>query len=767
MTPVSVPSPRFGSSLILDILARCQQVGGVDLATGIPTTPADPDAVDGAIHAMRAGANTYAPSRGLPALREAIARQLQRDHGLVYDPATELLVASGITGAFSAAMLSLFTPGDEVLLVEPYFDFHVTMVRLAGLTPRFLRLHAPAYALGRDALEAALGARTRGLLLCTPSNPGGKVYTREELAMIAEVAQARDLVVVTDEQYAAFCYDGAEHVAPAAIEGLRERTVTIQGFSKSLSITGWRQAFAAGPAHMIEAMTCIHQALYICAATPLQHGVLRALQADTDRQQAARDDFARKRDQLAAALREAGFTVHLPQGGFFLMADASGLAKGAAEDVAAVLLDQYGVAAVPGRAFYSDTSMDHVLRFCFAKRDDELDEACARLGRLSAARKAAPAPLTRTPHRSVGRQDGVRRLWDETDRQAAARLAYEVYVEEFGILGHLADHEAGTLMADDEGAVTFGLFEGGELVGAFSSFCWADTPFPAFYQRVLGVDDFREVTPPERWAVLSRLLVKPGQRGGTVALTLVGAMIEHLLRRGIDLLFADCQPHLLGLYLRLGLRAYGRPFDYGDSGMGIPLVGSMVDIEYLQRTRSLMYGMMARVPHDAAQAAALGRVLASRDPLCSASWRPQVYQAAIATMLEGRAGRPGPDPFYGFTTDELRAVLGQGFVLEVDQGIKLIARGQATRSVFVVVDGALEARFDGGQRALGPGDILGEVAFLSRSRRTADVVVHSPQARVLCLSESTLSELIRGEPRLAARLLGNLARVLAWRLGTR
>lgn len=373
---------RLGSSAIIEILAECTRRGGIDLATGIPATPADPQAVDGAIHALAGGANTYAESRGILALRAAIADKLRRDNDLDHDPAREILVTSGITGALTAALTALFSPGDAVLVLEPFFDWHVRLIKLAGLTPVFLPLQAPAYSLTRAALRAAIGPTIRGLILCTPGNPSGKVFTRDELAAIAEVAREADLAIVTDEQYESFCFDGLRHVSPAAVADLRGRTVTIGGFSKSMAVTGWRVGYAAGPAGLIDAVHNVHQALYICPPTPLQHGVLAALSERSDR---PTRDLEHRRDRLCAALRDAGFQVHTPQGGFFVLADASGVAALSQHDPSMMLLECIGVAAVPGAAFSTQPGDAMVLRFCFAKDDAVLDEACRRLRTLRPA----------------------------------------------------------------------------------------------------------------------------------------------------------------------------------------------------------------------------------------------------------------------------------------------------------------------------------------------------------------------------------------------
>ncbi|MDC0671969.1 pyridoxal phosphate-dependent aminotransferase [Nannocystis radixulma] len=368
-------------------MTACQKRGGIDLATGIPSTSADPRAVDGAVAALRAGANVYSDTRGLPELRRAVAGKLRRENALDYDAEREVLITSGITGGLAASLLALFKAGDTVLVLEPFFDWHIRLIVLAGLTPGFVSLRGPDYALTRASLEAALGPRVRGLVLCTPGNPSGKVLARDELETIADFAREHDLRLVTDEQYESFCFGDARHLSPAAVGDLRRRTATVGGFSKSLAVTGWRIGYAAGPARFIDAIHDVHQALYICPPTPLQHGVLAALTGSSDGPDV--HAFERKRDRLCAALRDAGFGVCVPQGGFFVLADSRTVPALQLPNPALALLEGVGVAAVPGTAFSTDPADATVLRFCYAKDDAVLDEGCRRLRTLASG--ASPA----------------------------------------------------------------------------------------------------------------------------------------------------------------------------------------------------------------------------------------------------------------------------------------------------------------------------------------------------------------------------------------
>ena len=263
---------------------------------------------------------------------------------------------------------------------EPYFGWHVNLIHMAGLIPRFLRLEGGS--LTRAAASAACGPRTRGIVLCTPANPSGAMYSVADLEAVADIARQQDLWVVTDEQYEHFCYDGNRHVSPASVSDLGERTVTIMGFSKTLSVTGWRLGYAVAPKELLDPIASAHQLMYICPPTPLQHGVAAAMRSLSELCREQCSELQEKRDQLCAALVDAGFDVALPQGGFFILTNTAPLGCARAADAAMALLERVGVAAVPGTDFYSGASGESALRFCFAKSDREIEEGCRRLRTL-------------------------------------------------------------------------------------------------------------------------------------------------------------------------------------------------------------------------------------------------------------------------------------------------------------------------------------------------------------------------------------------------
>ena len=228
--------------------------------------------------AIDEGWNTYTPHTGIAELRQTIARKLQRFSNLTVDPDTEIVVSGGTTGAFYSACMALLNPGDEVILFEPFYGYHLSTLTATGLTAKFVRLQAPNWTFQIEDLKRACGPRTRGIMICTPANPSGKIFTREELEAIRDVAVERDLIVFTDEIYEHFLYDGRQHICPATIPGLRDRTVVISGFSKLLSITGWRIGFAVAPAPWAEAIGYFSDLIYVCAPAPLQMEVARGLE---------------------------------------------------------------------------------------------------------------------------------------------------------------------------------------------------------------------------------------------------------------------------------------------------------------------------------------------------------------------------------------------------------------------------------------------------------------------------------------------------------
>lgn len=382
LTP-SQMAPGVIQSEIRAMSVECDRIGGINLAQGVCDTPVPTPVQEAAIEAIHAGFNIYTRLDGIASLRQAIAAKQRRDYKLEYDPESEILVTSGATGGLHAAAMALFNPGDDVLLFEPFYGYHVSTLQSMRVVPVLVPLAEPDFALDIDALRAAITPRTRALILNTPANPSGKVFTRAELEAVAEVAIEHDLFVLTDEIYEYFVYDGARHISPAELPGMKERTVVISGFSKTFSVTGWRLGYITTNAKWLPAMAYFHDLTYVCAPSPLQHAAaagLDQLPPSFYTQLAA--DYQSKRGRILAALRDAGLEPSVPAGAYYVLADAGHLPGQTAGEKARNLLARTGVAAVAGTAFFRPGRGENLLRFCFAKRDNELDEACERLRRL-------------------------------------------------------------------------------------------------------------------------------------------------------------------------------------------------------------------------------------------------------------------------------------------------------------------------------------------------------------------------------------------------
>ena len=362
---------------------ECTRVGGLNLSQGICDTPVPEVVRRAAQAAIEDGCNIYTRFDGLPELRSAIAKKLARFNGIAVSGEGDVVVTSGSSAAFYGACLAILDPGDDVVLFEPYYGYHVDTLLGIGVEPRAVTLKPPNWAFDPKDLEAAIGPRTRAIVVNTPSNPCGKVFTREELDVIAAVAQKHDLFVVTDEIYEHFVYDGRKHVSPASLSALRDRTITVNGFSKTLSITGWRIGFSAGRKEFLERLGYINDLVYICAPAPLQRGVAKALEVlDDDFYAGLGAEYAAKRDKFCGALDRAGITPYAPQGAYYVLADTSRLKGATSKERVMDLLARTGVAAVPGAAFYRGAEGDTLARFCFAKTERDLDEACRRLEQL-------------------------------------------------------------------------------------------------------------------------------------------------------------------------------------------------------------------------------------------------------------------------------------------------------------------------------------------------------------------------------------------------
>lgn len=361
---------------------ECEKVKGVNLAQGVCDTEVPESVRRGAKQAMDGGINSYTRAEGLAPIRQAIAGKMRRFNGIECNPDTEVMVSAGATGAFYAACLALLNPGDEVILFEPYYGYHLNTLVSVDAVPSFVTLRAPDWHFSVEDLEHAITPRTKGLVINTPANPSGKIFTLKELEEIAAVAQKHDLFVFTDEIYEYFVYEG-RHISPATLPGMWERTITISGYSKTFSITGWRIGYSVAAPKWTQAMAYFNDLIYVCAPAPLQIGAAQGiLELPESFYSHISQEYVGKRDLLCTTLKNVGLTPSVPKGAYYVLADASMLPGANSKEKSMTLLRETGVASVAGSAFYHGQDGENLLRFCFAKTDEELAEACRRLHTL-------------------------------------------------------------------------------------------------------------------------------------------------------------------------------------------------------------------------------------------------------------------------------------------------------------------------------------------------------------------------------------------------
>lgn len=376
-------SPLIFQSEIRSMSVECDRVGGINLAQGICDTDLPESVADQAIEAIRTGQNIYTRLDGIAPLRQAIAAKLLRHNKITADPDSEILVTSGATGALYAASLALLNPGDEVILFEPFYGYHVSSMLSMRVKPVIVPLAPPDWQLNLDTLRQSVTPRTRAIILNTPSNPSGKVFSAAELQSIADLAIEHDLFVITDEIYEYFLFDGARHISIATLPGMADRTITVSGLSKTFSITGWRVGYLTASAQWIPSIGYFHDLTYICSPAPLQCGGVAGLtQLSESFYESLSTEYQQKRDQLCHALTEAGLPPSVPAGAYYTLADVSRLPGDTAHKKARTLLAATGVAAVAGTAFFADGRGENTLRFCFGKKPEALDRACEALRRL-------------------------------------------------------------------------------------------------------------------------------------------------------------------------------------------------------------------------------------------------------------------------------------------------------------------------------------------------------------------------------------------------
>ena len=374
----------FGTTIFAEMSALATATGAVNLGQGFPDTDGPPEVREAARAAIAEGrGNQYPPGPGIPELRRAVAEHQARFYGLTVDPGTEVLITAGATEAIAACLLALLETGDEVVAFEPYYDSYAACIAMAGAIRRPITLRPPALALDVDALRAAVNPRTRLILVNTPHNPTGKVFTRDELEVIASVAIENDLLVVADEVYEHLVFDG-QHVPIATLPGMASRTITIGSAGKTFSFTGWKVGWVTAPAPLVTAVRTAKQFLTYVSSGPFQYAAAVGLGLGDDYFRTFVDDLRERRDRLCGGLREAGFDVFVPQGTFFITTDITPLGETDGMAFCRSLPARCGVVAIPNVVFYDDkTAGRSLVRFAFCKRLDVIDEAVSRLKGLS------------------------------------------------------------------------------------------------------------------------------------------------------------------------------------------------------------------------------------------------------------------------------------------------------------------------------------------------------------------------------------------------
>ena len=381
--PLSARLEGFGTTIFTEMSALAARTGAINLGQGFPDTDGPAEVIEAAVAALRAGVNQYPPGPGIPELRRAIAVHQRRFHGIELEPDGEVLVTTGATEGIAAALLALCEPGDEVVTFEPYYDSYAACIAIAGATRRVVTLRPPDYALDPEALAAAFSPRTRAILLNTPHNPTGKVFTRAELELIAEHCLGRDVLALSDEVYEHLTFDGREHIPLATLPGMAERTVTLSSAGKTFSVTGWKIGWATGPRELVAAVQAAKQFLTFVSGAPFQPAIARALELPDAYFETFRADLQAKRDRLCAGLRAAGLDVFEPAGTYFVTTDITPLGETDGHAFCLSLPERAGVVAVPTVAFYDDEAAGRPLvRFAFCKRPEVIDEAAARLAGL-------------------------------------------------------------------------------------------------------------------------------------------------------------------------------------------------------------------------------------------------------------------------------------------------------------------------------------------------------------------------------------------------
>ena len=374
---------KFTESVIREMTRVCLKHQGVNLAQGFPDFPASDEIKEAAVQAIRADFNQYAITWGTPALRQAIADKFAWYNGVSMDPEREITVCCGSTEAMISSLMAIVNPGEEVIVFEPFYENYDPDTILCDATPRSITLHEPDWDFDDQELTRAFNNKTKAIIINTPNNPTGKVFSRKELQLIADLCLKWGVVAVTDEIYEHILYDGAKHISIASLPGMRDQTITINSISKTYSLTGWRVGWAIAPYHLTASIRKVHDFLTVGAPHPLQEAAANALRIDRSYYQTLANEYKERRDFLAQVLEETGFRVYRPDGAYYIMTDVGHF--GFSDDVSFTfyLVEKIGVATVPGSSFYSYPDRGATkIRFCFPKKMETLQRAAEKLRRL-------------------------------------------------------------------------------------------------------------------------------------------------------------------------------------------------------------------------------------------------------------------------------------------------------------------------------------------------------------------------------------------------
>ena len=371
---------KFFQSDIRSMSIECDKVGGLNLSQGISSRKINHILKLQAIKAIEKGYNQYSKFDGLEKLKYSIKNKLFKYNNLNYKSTKNIVITTGATGAFYCTMKALFKKKDEVILFEPYYGYHLNTLLILNLLPRFLKLDLNNLKFSEKELNSLINPKTKALVLCSPNNPSGKVFSKKEIQLIADICNKNNIILITDEIYEYFVYDNFKHVSPASMNSIFDNAIVISGYSKTFSITGWRIGYVACKKEWAHLIGYVNDLIYVCAPTPLQFAVAEGINnIDENFYINLKKDFQDSRDKLCEALDSAGLRPVIPQGSYYVLADAGKIKGENSKEKAMFILNKTGIATVPGSAFYNDILGENYIRFCFSVEDGILNEACKRL----------------------------------------------------------------------------------------------------------------------------------------------------------------------------------------------------------------------------------------------------------------------------------------------------------------------------------------------------------------------------------------------------